>query len=459
MLKDHRHILLNNSNFSNSLPEPLKDSSLEMLSIGVSEDGYLDMYPGYKITSYSIDEVAKKITFNLEERHRANVLYCKACNSHKLHIHGYRTVSFKDAPINDFKVELQVQVPRYKCFCCGYTQSNKNSLFHPHYRMTRKAYGYILSELQREDSTITKISRTSGIHWQIVKDVEKAVLMEKFNTIDTSKVRYIAMDEISIKKRHTYATLIINAQTQELLAAIEGRRHIDITPFFEMLKERGHAQNILGATMDANAGFNSIVKEYCQKAVIVLDQFHVLQNYNNDVIEAERKRLSQQIEDSATKLALTSNKTAKQICMGLKWAVFGGYEKLLSNEEIENELKELVLNNQTLSKVCIMGDCLRRLWTKVRSKTQAAYSAVNWCKIAEESGIESLADFGRRFRKHLSDVIHASTTGLNTSILEGMNNRCKVIKRMAYGFRDIEYYFLKLFQAFSIPKQSKLKLS
>ena len=78
---------------------------------------------------------------------------------------------------------------------------------------------------------------------------------------------------------------------------------------------------------------------------------------------------------------------------------------------------------------------------------------------AEESGIESLADFGRRFRSHLPDVIHASLTGLNTSILEGMNNRCKVIKRMAYGFRDMEYYFLKLFQAFSTARQSKLRLS
>ena len=82
------------------------------------------------------------------------------------YIHGYRTVSFKDAPINEFKVELQV--PRYKCFCCGYTQSYKNELFHPHYRITKRAYSCILSELQREDATITKISRTSGIHWQIV---------------------------------------------------------------------------------------------------------------------------------------------------------------------------------------------------------------------------------------------------------------------------------------------------
>lgn len=458
MLKDRRHILLKNSNFSNTLPEPLNISSLEMLGISVSKDGYIDMYSGYKITSYAIDVVSKKITFNLDELSRAKELYCKTCGSHKLHIHGDRSVCFKDVPINDFKVELHVQVPRYKCFCCRYTQSYKNELFHPHYRITKRAYGHILSELQREDTTITKISRTSGIHWQIVKDIEKSVLRKRFNTIDTSKVRYIAIDEISIKKRHTYATLVIDAQTQELLATIEGRRYKDLKPFFEMLKERGHAQNILGATMDANAGFNSIVKEYCKNAVIVLDQFHVLQKYNNEVIDIERKNISQQIESSATKLALTSKKTAKQLCMGLKWAVFGGYDKLLKNDEIENELKELVLNNETLSKVCIMGDCLRKLWSKVRSKTQAAYSAVNWCKMAEESGIEALANFARKFRKHLPDVINASMTGLNTSILEGMNNRCKVIKRMAYGFRDIEYYFLKLYQAFSIPKPSKLKL-
>lgn len=211
--------------------------------------------------------------------------------------------------------------------------------------------------------------------------------------------------------------------------------------------------------MDANAGFNTIVKQYCPNAVIVLDQFHVIQNYNNQVIDAERIKLQEGISKRAEELSLSVNKTPKQISMGLKWAVFTGYERLLKNNEIDHELKELVLNNQTLSKVCIMGDCLRRLWNKVRSKTQAAYSAVNWCKIAEESGIKSLADFGRRFRSHLPDVIHASLTGLNTSILEGMNNRCKVIKRMAYGFRDMEYYFLKLFQAFSTVRQSKLRLS
>lgn len=54
--------------------------------------------------------------------------------------------------------------------------------------------------------------KTTGISWQTVRDIKKAVLRKRFADVDTSHVRYIAMDEISIKKRHTYATLIIDAQ-------------------------------------------------------------------------------------------------------------------------------------------------------------------------------------------------------------------------------------------------------
>lgn len=67
--------------------------------------------------------------------------------------------------------------------------------------------------LQSEDATVSKVSKLTGISWQTVKDIEKAALRKRFADVDTSQVRYIAMDEISIKKRHKYATLIIDAQT------------------------------------------------------------------------------------------------------------------------------------------------------------------------------------------------------------------------------------------------------
>ena len=45
-------------------------------------------------------------------------------------------------------------------------------------------------------------------------------------------------------------------------------------------------------------------------------------------------------------------------------------------------------------------------------------------------------------------IIAHSRWPLNTSVLEGINNRIKVIKRMAYGYRDDEYFFLKIKSAF-----------
>ncbi len=51
-------------------------------------------------------------------------------------------------------------------------------------------------------------------------------------------------------------------------------------------------------------------------------------------------------------------------------------------------------------------------------------------------------------RKTLEGILVHCRHPLNTSVLEGINNRIKVIKRMAYGFRDDDYFFLKIRAAF-----------
>jgi transposase len=59
-----------------------------------------------------------------------------------------------------------------------------------------------------------------------------------------------------------------------------------------------------------------------------------------------------------------------------------------------------------------------------------------------------LIRFARRLKPYAEGIISSATYRLNTSVLEGMNNRIKVIKRMAYGYRDSDYFFLKIKAAF-----------
>ena len=68
--------------------------------------------------------------------------------------------------------------------------------------------------------------------------------------------------------------------------------------------------------------------------------------------------------------------------------------------------------------------------------------------MAMESGLEPLRRFAKNLKPYVRGIISSAIYPLNTSVLEGMNNKIKVIKRMAYGFRDNEYFFLKIKAAF-----------
>lgn len=64
------------------------------------------------------------------------------------------------------------------------------------------------------------------------------------------------------------------------------------------------------------------------------------------------------------------------------------------------------------------------------------------------SGLKPLITFAKRLKTYLNGILASALYPLNTSVLEGMNNRIKVIKRTAYGYRDSDYFFLKIKAAF-----------
>ena len=64
------------------------------------------------------------------------------------------------------------------------------------------------------------------------------------------------------------------------------------------------------------------------------------------------------------------------------------------------------------------------------------------------SGIEPLKTFTRRLRPYVEDILAHCRRPTGTNIIEGINNTIKVIKRIAYGFRDDRYFFLKIRAAF-----------
>ena len=103
--------------------------------------------------------------------------------------------------------------------------------------------------------------------------------------------------------------------------------------------------------------------------------------------------------------------------------------------------------NAPLSTVYVLKTQLKELWY-ARDTATAHNLWQQWYDMALSSGIKPLIQFAKKLRPYLQGIVSSATHRLNTSVLEGMNNRIKVIKRMAYGYRDNDYFFLKIKAAF-----------
>ncbi len=87
------------------------------------------------------------------------------------------------------------------------------------------------------------------------------------------------------------------------------------------------------------------------------------------------------------------------------------------------------------------------LWSH-RSEKDAKAAWESWFQRALESGTKPLVAFATKLEAYLPGILAHAKWPLHTSLLEGINNKIKVIKRIAYGFRDDEYFFLKIRAAF-----------
>lgn len=243
------------------------------------------------------------------------------------------------------------------------------------------------------------------------------------------------MDEFALFKGHRYATVVVDADTQRVLWLGEGRSRAALRPFFIWLGPEGCAA-IESVAMDMNTALDLEVRAQCPQAEVVYDLFHVVAKYGREVIDRVRVDQANQLRD---------DKKARKVIKRSRWLLLRNAENLPDGHEVK--LAELLAANQPLNTVYVMKTALKELWY-APDKDVAQHRWNEWYRQSQESGIKALQQFADKLKGYVSGIIASATHRLNTSVLEGMNNRIKVIKRMAYGYRDNDYFFMKIKAAF-----------
>ncbi len=139
------------------------------------------------------------------------------------------------------------------------------------------------------------------------------------------------------------------------------------------------------------------------------------------------------------------DKSARKVVKSAKWLLLRNPRNLEGEARVR--LKELLDANQALMTAYVLKDDLKELW-RYRREGWARRAWNDWLERAKSSNLAPLVRFAQNLAARLDGILSHCRWPLHTSLLEGINNRIKVIKRMAYGFRDDAYFFLKIRAAF-----------
>jgi transposase len=361
-------------------------------------------------------------------------LYCGACGREATRVHEQQTRVVRDLPLFDAHTYLRIETCRVWCDQCGGPKRLRIDWLDEQQRVTRRLAESILNLCSHV--AISHIARFFGVHWHTVKRLDKRRLQARFSTLDVSDVRVIGVDEFALHKGHRYATVVVEPSRRRVLWVGKGRDRRSFRRFFKELGTAGCAR-IEAVVMDQSATYELEVRRHCPQAEIVFDLFHIVVKYGREVIDRVRV-------DEANRLR--EQRSARQVVKSARWLLLRNRDSLKSPAQ-QVQLDELLAANQALMTVYILRDDLKQLW-RYRHRGYARRAWEGWYRRAMDSGIHALQVFADRLKPYLHGILAHTRWPLHTSLIEGINNRIKVIKRTAYGFRDDEYFFLKIKAAF-----------
>jgi len=170
------------------------------------------------------------------------------------------------------------------------------------------------------------------------------------------------------------------------------------------------------------------------QAKIVFDLFHVVAHFNRVIDKVRNTEYHK------------ANKQDKAVYKGSKYLLLKN-KKNLKDQSQRQQLKKLLALNETINTVMILKETLKRIWT-YRYRRWAQKALDHWCSLARSINHRSVNAFAKMLNRYRYGILNHCQYPIHTGKLEGVNNKIKVIKRKSYGFHDLRYFTLKIYQAF-----------
>ena len=293
-----------------------------------------------------------------------------------------------------------------------------------------KRFAYYIGRRCRS-ATIKDVAKELHLDWKTVKALEKQYMREQLRRVGCPGPKVIGIDEISIRKGHTYRIVISDlVRRRPVWFGGMDRSEQSLNMFYQALGPRKY-KAIRLAVMDMWKPFYKATKAHASQAAILYDKFHVMRHLGkalDDVRKSEYARLKG---------------TDRKYIKGQKYTLLAHKEHL--TVEGKQALKMILKANKRLNTAYVLKETFGQLWD-YKSEPWARKFFENWCNALKWQRLKSYEKFARMIKSHWDGIAAFCKPENKVSLgfVEGLNNKIRVLQRRAYGLKDEEYLRLKI---------------
>lgn len=356
-------------------------------------------------------------------------LRCPNCNSPNVIRRGTICRRFRSVPIGSTSVFIDLAVQRVECMCCNVVRQINLGFADPRLSYTRSFERFVLGLCRC--MTIQDVAKHLRVSWDTIKDIFKRHLQRRFKRPRLAHLNRIAIDEISIGKGHNYLTVVLDLHSGAVIFVGDGKGADALIPFWKRLK--GSNAQIKAVAIDMSPAYISAVLENLPKAAIVFDRFHVMKLYNDKL--SDLRRDLQREAQGPLKL---------EILKGTRWLLLKNPENLDDEKKEKERLQRALQFNAPLATAYYLKEDLRQFWSQ-GTKAKAKKHLESWIAKAKSSNVAMLMKMANTVAGHRYGLLSFYDHPISTGPLEGTNNKIKTLQKQAYGFRDREFFKLRIF--------------
>ena len=314
---------------------------------------------------------------------------------------------------------LTLEKRRFRCLSCSRVFTEPDEVFGPRRRSSERLRKY-LGERARHQA-VSRVAKEEGVSESLVRrcftEGTASQLGVAAGKPKASKV--IGVDEFSVKKR-IFDTTISDLEERKLLGIVEGCGKTNLEKYFTALPDPGILKVVV---MDMHEPFRQAVQMCLPKANIVVDKFHVITHINRA------------LDKVRTRLQSKESKGRRRLIFHNRYLLLRKAESLSPDEQLK--LSRLFNFYPELAIAWNLKEFLRE-WYKSSSRAEAEVSLYHWEESVRKAGLKEFGIGLPMFRNWRGEILNYFDHRVTNGFVEGKNNRIKVIKRMAYGYRNID---------------------